>query len=291
MLVTYNVCHSQNDIQFSHFMFGELFFNPAMAGNSSKLDASTIVRKQWVGFDNSPMMELFNVHAYIEQIHGGAGLSFINDKLGYENYLNMKLSYAYYLKLTEQRRLSFGLGFGILNKGINGTNLTYEEAGDEHAVTTNINKLKPDFDFGIAYNSPNLSVGLSSTHITNSLKKSEIIKVPRHYYFYAKYKINVSDKVNIVEAIELKNSIFITQFDVSALAFYDKKFWGGLSYRLNDAYSILLGVNINKNILIGYSYDANCGTVRKYSDGSHEIMIFTSFDVFKITNKHPSFFN
>jgi len=290
-LTSYSASISQNDIQFSHFMFNELTFNPAMAGNSSKFDASLVARKQWFGFDNAPMTELLTATSYIEQLSGGVGLCVINDKLGYENYLNAKLSYAYQLKLSETGRLAFGLGFGILNKGVDGTKLTYEESGDQYAVLTKQNKLKPDFDFGIAYNSKKVSLGVSSTHLTNSLKKNDILTAPRHYYFYAKYKLNVSDKIDLVEALEVKNSIYITQFDISAIAMYDKKFWGGLSYRLNDAYTILLGGCINDKVKIGYSYDANCGAVRKLSSGSHEIMIFTSFDVFKTANEHPSFYN
>jgi type IX secretion system PorP/SprF family membrane protein len=292
VLLTFQyVCVSQNDIQFSHYMFNELTFNPAMAGNTAKLDASAVVRKQWMGFDRAPMTELLNVNSYIEQISGGAGLTIINDKLGYENYLNAKLSYAYQIKIKDQNRLALGLGFGVLSTSVKGADLTYEDAGDEYAVTTNTNKLRPDFDFGVAYNSPKLSLGLSSTHITQSLKKSEILKVPRHYYFYTKYKINVSDKIDLIESLEIKNSIFITQFDISTIGMYDKKYWAGLAYRLNDAYTIMLGGTITKEIKIGYAYDANCGALRKHSGGSHEIMLFTSFDVFKTSNEHPSFYN
>ena len=287
------LCFAQNDIQFSNYMFSEITYNPAMAGNSTTLDAALLARQQWTGFEKAPRTQLFSIHNYVEKMSGGVGFSLINDKLGYENSINVKLMYAYQLRLNETSKLSFGLGFGLINKSLQGSSLIYDDMTDEGGVYTDQSKAKADFDFGIAYNSNTFCAGLSSSHIEQSLTESTVLTVPRHYYLYAKYKIKASEKINIIPSVKVRSSMFITQFDVSAIMYYSNRFWIGASYRMQDAIVGLVGVDVTKNIRIGYSYDYNSGAVKSDSGGSHEIVLLGSFDVSKkITpGKSPRFFN
>lgn len=295
LLSIQQISKSQNDIQFSNYMFSEITYNPAMAGNSPTLDAALIARQQWTGFDKAPQTQLLSVHSYVDKMSGGVGLSIINDKLGFENSINVKLMYAYQLRLTDKgdKKLSFGLGFGMINKSLKGSELIYDDMTDENGVYTDQSKAKPDFDFGVAYNSNNFCAGISTTHIEQSLKASTVLNVPRHYYLYAKYKIKASEKINIIPSVKVRSSMFITQFDATALMYYANKFWVGASYRMQDAIVGLIGVDITKNFRVGYSYDYNSGAVKSYSGGSHEIVLLGSFDVSKkITpGKSPRFFN
>ncbi|MFA4851966.1 MAG: type IX secretion system membrane protein PorP/SprF [Bacteroidales bacterium] len=284
---------AQNDIQFSNYMFSEITYNPAMAGNSGTLDAALIARQQWFGFDQSPQTQLLNVHSYVDQVSGGVGLSIINDKLGFERSLNVKFMYSYKLKLSDKNKLAFGLGFGMVNRELKGSQLIYDDMTDLNGVYINTNKIKPDFDFGIAFNSERFFAGISSTHIEQPLKKATILYTPRHYYLYAKYKIKAGEKVNVIPSVKVRSSEFITQFDATALVYYANKFWVGASFRLDDAIVGLIGVDITKNFRVGYSYDYTSGPLKSYSSGSHEIMLLASFDVSKwiIPVKTPRFFD
>jgi type IX secretion system PorP/SprF family membrane protein len=284
---------AQNDIQFSNYMFSEITYNPAMAGNSSTLDATLLARQQWTGFAQAPETELFTANCYIDKLSGGVGLSFINDKLGFENSQNLKLMYAYQIRITEKSRLSFGLSFGVLNYSLQGSQLIYNDMTDPNDVLTTQHKAKPDFDFGVAYNAPNYAIGISSTHIDQSLSSATVLDAPRHYYLYAKYKIKAADKINVIPSIQIRSAMFITQFEVSALMYYASRFWIGVSYRPSDAIVGLIGVEITKNFRVGYSYDYNSGPVKSYSSGSHEILVMGSFNVSQkiIPTKTPRFFN
>ncbi|MGD0711543.1 MAG: type IX secretion system membrane protein PorP/SprF [Bacteroidales bacterium] len=284
---------AQNDIQFSNYMFSEITYNPAMAGNSSTLDATLLARQQWTGFAQAPETELFTANCYVDKLSGGVGLSFINDKLGFENSQNLKLMYAYQLRITEKSRLSFGLAFGVLNYSLQGSQLIYNDMTDPNDVLTTQHKAKPDFDFGVAYNASNYAIGLSSTHIDQSLSSATVLDAPRHYYLYAKYKIKAAEKINVIPSIQVRSAMFITQFEVSALMYYASRFWIGASYRPKDAVVGLIGVEITKNFRVGYSYDYNSGPVKSYSGGSHEILVMGSFNVSPkiVPTKTPRFFN
>jgi hypothetical protein len=53
------------------------------------------------------------------------------------------------------------------------------------------------------------------------------------------------------------------------MARYNNKVWGGVTYRIQDAVAIMVGVTY-KDIEIGYAYDIP--TSRIAATGSHEIM-------------------
>lgn len=263
---------AQNDILFSHYMFNEMTFNPAVAGNSPTLDATLLARQQWIGFDDAPSSQVLNVHSYMKGI-GGLGLTIINDRLGYENSLNAKLLYAHHFQLSRTSLLSLGASVGLMSKGIDGTQLIYEDDDDEGALRHRENRMRPDFGFGIEYNTSIFTLGLSSTHIEQSLGEASLFDVPRHYYAYAKFRVEASHKLNIIPTVLFKSAEFIHQVDVGALAFYDDKFWVGGSYRTDNVYVGMLGFNITPDLKFGYSYDFGTGPLRSYNDGSHEVML------------------
>jgi type IX secretion system PorP/SprF family membrane protein len=285
--------YSQNDPQISNYMFSEVSYNPAMAGVTSTMDASLIARQQWTGFDQAPRTQLFNISSYVNKMSGGVGFSVINDKLGYENSLNFKLMYAYQLRITDKSKLSFGLGFGMISKALKGSQLIYDDMTDVNGIYTDQSKMKPDFDFGVAFNSQKFIVGASVTHIDQSLPSATVLKAPRHFYLFGQYKIKASEKINFIPSVKVRSAQYITQFDASVLMYYASKFWLGATLRPGDAMVAHIGVDVTKNIRIGYSYDYNNGAVKSYSDGSHEIVLLASFDVAKkiIPTKTPRFFD
>ena len=66
----------------------------------------------------------------------------------------------------------------------------------------------------------------------------------------------------------------------SAMAKYNNKFWGGVNYRVQDAVSIIIGMQY-RNLNIGYSYDITTSALGSQgrSSGSHEIMIGYCFKI------------
>jgi type IX secretion system PorP/SprF family membrane protein len=284
---------AQNDIQFSHYMFSEITYNPAMAGSSGTLDAALFFRQQWTGFAQAPQTQLVSVQTNIEKASGGIGLNIINDKLGFERSINFKLMYAYVLRLSTVSRLSFGLGFGMLNKSLQGSKLTYDDMTDQNAVYTDQSKTKADFDFGIAYNSDKMAIGLSVEHIEQPLKNANDLAVPRHLYLYAKYKIKANEKINVIPSLLLKSTLYITQLDITAQMFYSNIFWVGASLRTGDAIVGMAGIDVTKKIRIGYSFDYNSGSLKSNSGGSHEIILIGTFDVARrlAPSKSRRFFN
>ncbi len=269
---------SQNDIQISHFMFCGQTYNPAFVSATKTIDASLLTRQQWVGFKNAPVTQLLNFKYSTKKI-GDLGLSVINDKLGYEKSINLRLIYAYPFRLSEKSFLSAGLGLGFISRSIDGANLTYEDqvTTDPIGIYTNTSEYTPTIDFGLLFSNQKLILGASTTHISSSTNKATFFDVPRHYYIFGNYTIKLNEKINLVPAVYVKNSSVITQYEANANMIFNDKFWFGASYRVNESAVGLVGLRLFKVLKVAYAYDFNVGDVKSNSSGSHEIMLIAEF--------------
>ncbi len=285
---------AQVDVHFSQFMFHNVTFNPASIEINNTINSSLVARQQWVGFENAPSSQALNASSYVQDLYGGVGINIINDMLGHEHFMTARAFYAFPVQIGVLSNITFGLGAGIVSRTLDGTSLIYEDE-DPNALLGKEKWLKPDFNFGVEYIDPNLTVGFAATHLYRSVDKAGIDYAPRHYYLYGKYRFeDIFDNVDIEPYLLFKSSWYITQFDLAVLGHYDDMLWGGFSYRLGDAFVAMLGYYITPEIRVGYAYDYAVGAVKGYSGGSHEIMISAQFEGFnktRVTPKTPRIFN
>ena len=60
---------------------------------------------------------------------------------------------------------------------------------------------------------------------------------------------------------------------------YNKRFWGGVSYTVGGAMTVLAGIEMLNGVMIGYSYDFELSPLIKYNSGSHEVTVRYCFDL------------
>jgi type IX secretion system PorP/SprF family membrane protein len=280
---------SQQDPLSSQYMFNTLTYNPGVAGVSGMVCATAINRQQWVGFKGAPSTTVFNVSAPVKpfNIRSGVGLLVESDNVGFDKDINISASYSYHLELG-QGILGIGLNAGVLNKTLNPT--WQIPTGDSHTPASG-DPLIPEnkesavaFDAGLGlfYKADKYYASLSVTHINQpKIKFSKGTPyISRHYYLTAGYTLQLPDP-----ALELLPSVFafsdgkVMQFDVTSLVRYNKKVWGGVSYRYGDALIGIIGLELFNGIRLGYSYDFTTSEMGKNSSGSHEFMINYCFDM------------
>ncbi len=296
LFIGYMPVRGQIDTHFSQYMFNEVTFNPASVEIANTLNASIVARQQWVGFENAPSTQILNASTYIQDIYGGVGINILNDNIGYENILLARAFYAFPIQTGVLSTVTLGLGAGIINRTLDGTQLTYIDPEDPLAFYGKENFLNPDFNFGVEYVDPNLTAGFAITHLHyKSHKEATSEYPPMHYYLYGKYRFeDVIERIDIEPYILFKSSLVITQFDINVIGYYDDMVWTGFSYRLGDAISAMVGYQITHYLAVGYAYDYAVGTSRGYSGGSHEIMLKASFEGFnrtRVTPQTPRIFN
>jgi hypothetical protein len=69
------------------------------------------------------------------------------------------------------------------------------------------------------------------------------------------------------------------QFNLTSLIRYNKKVWGGVSYRYSDAMIGMIGLELFNGIRLGYAYDFTISDMGNNSSGSHEFMVNYCFDL------------
>jgi type IX secretion system PorP/SprF family membrane protein len=280
---------SQQDPLSSHFMYNTLTYNPGSSGISGMICATLLTRQQWVGFEGAPSVTTFNVSAPVKpfRIPSGVGLIIQSDKTGFDRNISLSGSYSYLLDLGPGK-LGIGLSIGMLNKAIDPS---WEiPSGDAHTPPSG-DPLIPEqkesviaFDAGLGafYHTEKYYAGFSVTHINEpKIKFSKGTPyVSRHFYLTGGYNLTLSNP-----AFELLPSVFavsdgkVIQFTVNTLIRYNKKVWGGVSYRAGDALVGMVGFELFNGIRLGYAYDFPLTDIRKSTAGSHEFMVNYCFDL------------
>lgn len=292
---------AQQDPQFSMNMFGNMGINPAYAGSQGLTNASVINRQQWMGFTGNPKTTLFSVNTPIKPfgINSGVGLSILDDRLGFEKNMSLNLSYAYRLSLGSGN-LGIGISGGLLNKTLKGEwsipdSDFHVSPGQDPAIPDGEEVgLAFDMGFGLFYNSDDFYAGLSATHLlepTVDYGMSAKSDIKRHYYLTAGYNYNLPNPIlEIQPSFLVKYDGASMQFDVNAMLIYNKKFWGGVSYRLGDAVVVMAGTELTNGMRVGVAYDFTTSAIAAYSNGSVEFVISYSLEVGgnKATRKYKS---
>jgi type IX secretion system PorP/SprF family membrane protein len=280
---------SQQDPLSSHYMFNTLTYNPGVAGTSGMICATALNRQQWVGFKGAPSTTVFNISAPVTlfSIKSGVGLLVESDNIGFDKDINLSAAYSYLMDLGSGK-LGIGLNLGMLNKTIDPTwqipsGDTYTPAsGDPLIPESKESFLAFDMGFGLYYKTDKYYTSLSITHLNQPKIKytKGTTYISRHYYLTAGYTLQLPNP-----SLELIPSFFAysdgkaTQVTVTSLIRYNKKAWGGVSYRAGDALIGMVGFELYNGIRLGYAYDFTISDIRKNSSGSHEFMINYCFDL------------
>lgn len=286
-LTAASVSQAQQDPQFSQNMFNRVGTNAGAAGLNNSTCFTLLGRQQWTGFSGAPKTVLVSADLPVLQsspLHGGAGITIVADKQGFENTISAKLAYSYHLPI-EKGKLGIGIELGALNYGLNGTWLAPDGTtgiNDPSIPQTKLTKTVLDAGLGLYYTSEKLYAGLSTSHIPASKIKDAAAgsnvtyNIARHYYITAGYNWALTPTVTLRPNIFVKTDAASTQIDGNVNALFNNTFWVGASYRTTDAIVAMLGIQM-KGLKVGYSYDYTTSNLKKgkggASSGSHEIYL------------------
>jgi type IX secretion system PorP/SprF family membrane protein len=280
---------AQQDPLSSQYMFNTLTYNPGVAGTSGMICATALNRQQWVGFKGAPSTTLFNISAPVSlfKIKSGVGLLVESDNIGFDKDIDLSLAYSYLMDLNIGK-LGIGVNLGILDKTLdpkwfvpNGDGFTPPDQ-DPLIPVNKESHVAFDAGMGLFLKAEKYYAALSVTHLNQpkiKYTKGEPY-ISRQFYLTAGYSVQLPNP-----SLELLPSFFVysdgkvLQFNVTSLVRYNKKVWGGVSYRAGDALIGMAGIELYNGIRIGYAYDFPLSDIRKSTSGSHEIMVNYCFDL------------
>lgn len=293
---------AQQDPHFTQYMSNMSVINPAYTtATPSILNVGSMYRYQWSGIKGAPKtMTLFAHTPLNDKIEGG--FSLISDDIGdgAKKETNFYADFAYNIQLDQKQKLSFGLkaGFSSISTNFNGFKLNSGDVSTDNAFLDNVNETVPNIGVGAYYFTDNYYIGLSapnllsSKHINSTSSINSFGTRQIHTYFTGGYVFDISQDFKLKPAFM---AIFVkgapVSVDVTANVLYNEKFELGAAYRLNDAVSILMNVNVTPSFKIGYSYDYTISNLSQFNSGSHEIVFLFNLDFLgKGYDKSPRFF-
>ena len=215
--------------------------------------------------------------------HHGIGFTMLNDKTGPLNRFAAFGTYSYHLGISPTTSLSAGVSAGISNMSLDASKLNFGSTTVDPAVAGSglINQIRPDISAGLWLYAKDYFIGVSAQQIvpqnvafSNNTVYVEKGKLVPHLFFSAGYRMQLSQDVSLLPSTLIRYvSPLPIGFDLNAKFMYQDLLWVGGSYRYQDGFAGMVGLNVSHNINIGYSYDLQTSRLNTVSKGTHEILI------------------
>ena len=287
--------YSQQDSQFTQYMYNTINVNPAYAGTRETFSAFVLHRNQWVGLDGAPVTNTASINTNVGDSRFGVGLSFVNDNIGPTQENAISADIAYIIPLSGEYKLSFGIKGTANLYSLDVSKLNINPLYQNDPEFQNLNgKLSPNFGTGVYFYSDKFYVGASVPNFNKTKYYNEndvsINTKSVSYYLLSGYVFDLSETVKFKPSFLAKvDEGAPFQLDVNANFMFNDKFVVGASYRLDSAVSALVGFQFSNSWFLGYGYDLETTKLSNYNSGSHEI--FLRYEIFKNTRiSTPRFF-
>lgn len=282
MLLLRFVSYSQQDTQYTQYIYNTTSINPAYAGSRECISIFGAHRAQWLGLDGAPTTNILSVEAPLRGKVGG-GLSFFNDKIGPIEKSSISADVSYTIETSEDYRLSFGIKGSLNSFHINQNKLNPKSLNDK-LLQNYRNYFSPNIGAGFYYYSEKLYLGASIPNFFQMYNYDDrTIKINEslfNFYVIGGYVFDISSNLKFKPAFISKVvSGAPLQLDVSGNFLINNKFVIGASWRWSAAVSAIVGFQISKGIYLGYGYDYETTNLSNYNSGSHEL--FFRFELFK----------
>jgi type IX secretion system PorP/SprF family membrane protein len=302
------VVRAQQTPQYTQYMVNPYLYNPALAGSEDFIDIKAGYRAQWVGLENAPTTMYLSAHAPIKEhtlrhakndkkAYPGIGGYVMKDETGPISNLRFNGTFSYNLQISSGKwygalhhsdgvRLTLGMSLGVNQYQIDVDKLKLEDPNDPSLSAGSMSQMNPDASLGAwLYFGEKFYIGASANQILNSkVKFSEelneqaktIGRLTPHYNLVAGTKLEVGYELYLMPSFMVKGvSGAPVSWDLNTRLDYQDTYYGGISYRHQDAIALLAGLVLGKkkNIEVAYSYDFTLSNIAQYSSGSHEVTL------------------
>ena len=286
MVLTAINAEAQQAPIFTNYSNSYAYANAGYAGMSEGINVLGLYRMQWAGFTDmdgneiAPTTFLLTGDMPFRALHGGLGFSVVQDKLGFENNVNVGLGYSFHLDLGGST-LGIGVAGTLLNRSVDFSQLHPNQEGDPLLQGLGEESdMMFDFNAGIFWQIPeSFYFGFSVVNVLETMSKalndnsetSASFTTDRTFYAVAGYPFQFEDLpyLTFVPSVSVMSDIASTQFNASARVIYNNLFSLGVNYRFQESVGLMAGITI-KDLTIGYSYDINTMGIVGLP-GSHEI--------------------
>ena len=281
---------AQQDPHYTQYMYNMTVVNPAYAGSRGLPVLTLLGRTQWVRVKGGARTATLSLDAPVGRAVG-LGFSVIHDEIGPVKENNVYGDFSFTVFTGEEGRLAFGIKAGatFLDIGL----LSTVTPGDPLNVP--VNQISPNFGAGIYYYTDKFYVGLSAPnfletkHLGDDSGVASVASEKMPIFLTSGYVFDVTNEFQIKPSAMIKGTSGAPiSVDLSVNAMVQSVLELGLSYRIDDSISAMIGIQASQKLRLGYAYDYSTSSFGVYNSGSHELILTYSFS--KRNMKSPRFF-
>lgn len=284
---------------YSQYLQNGLLINPAYAGTRGALSALLSYRMQWMGTKGSPVIQSVSLHTPMKNDRVALGLLAQFMQFGFTKSTSIYANYAYHIRVGDGK-LSFGMKAGADLSNTDYTGILLTNYGDPVFTVNDEPYILPNVGAGVYYFSDKLFAGLSVPAFL-SYRKSEIGKV-QAYHSFGHYNLVFSAgglitfsqffkfKPSVLIDYSMQNANKLNQFDINGNFILDDLVWLGVAWRTTEQVMVgILQVQVNPQLMLGFSYDYPSGRMNSFSKGSTEFILRYEFGS-KVSAANPRYF-
>jgi len=302
---------SQQNIQFTQYIFNSISVNPAYAGYKEEWFGQLGLRSQWTGWEGAPRTGTLSIDGVLDPIsrRHGVGLQLTADKLGAQDATSIYANYALRLQLDndDMQRISLGIAAGVTQYGWDVNKLLVLVEGDEVISGGKIATWRPDIRLGVYYHNASWYAGLAVHDIFSGVGSNEEFRFNQNSleslyrnvnaYFIAGTLFRLEEGLNLRPSLLVKDDFKgPTSLDLNAMLIFNDKFWIGGGYRTRakifereyydnspmklssvNAITAIAQFYVTNKFRIGYSYDVMLNQMRGLQSGTHEVTLGITF--------------
>jgi type IX secretion system PorP/SprF family membrane protein len=284
---------------YSQYLQNGLVINPAYAGTRGALSAFLSYREQWRETEGSPVIQSVSLHTPLKNDKVALGIMAQFMQYGYTKSTSIYADYAYHIKL-KTGKLSFGLKGGIDLANTDYTGILLTDAGDPVFMADEQPYALPNIGAGVYYFSEKLFAGLAVPKFLNYSKTGTGSVQAYHSFNEYDFIFSAGGLITFSPFFKFKPSILIdysledtknlTQLDINGNFILADLIWLGGSYRTTEEVAVgIIQLQLNQQLMLGFSYDYPMGSTNSSLGGSTEFVFRYEFG-YKVSAANPRYF-
>lgn len=276
-------------------MDNPLLLNPAFAGNRNSMAVDVYSRQQWIGIDGAPASYYAGFHAPLNHSTASLGTTILSEHTGPLVYNKLSFDYAYMLRTSRRSFLSLGLRIGADHLNFNVNRLSVIDFNDPELSSGIENEFRPSFGAGLVFFKPSYYLSISLPHyslasVPWASEAASEFNTRYNLLFTGGYHFNITRDLNIkLSGLHRMVPDEISTTDISLIVRHSEGFEAGVTHRLQQAFGLLLGMQITEEIGVMYSYEIPTSMDPIVKRGCHEISISFDFTRNIIPNRNRRF--
>ena len=275
------------------FMFNKLLVNPAYAGYHEHPCATLHVREQWLGFDGAPETQSLSFHGPLSSQRIGIGFNLQRRSIGVSSATTFDGIYDYRVPLGKGT-LSLGVEASARFLKVDYSDPKVKTVQDIHidpgAESISDSKFLANVGAGLYYSSSKFYAGISSPRLMNSdidfeLNNLFVAREQPHYYFMTGIALPLDYRMSFVPQVMVRYTqgapvsvdlnLGIRWYEDYSLAVTLRK--GDDVDQFLESVDLIVSAKVIRGLRIGAAYDITLSELRRYSNGSIELMMMYCF--------------